>query len=424
LGKRKLLKQRKLFSYIDLWTLQAVKVCSADKIIKRFLSKMPTASELRYWRLRINNKSRGVPMKKIVLLITAFLLALDCQASIPGFRTDTTKKNIDLAGLSEGGPGKDGIPSIDNPIFTSFEEAEKWLKGHEPVIAVEFDKVAKAYPLQILIWHEIVNDKIESKPILVTFCPLCYSAVVFERQVDGQVLDFGVSGFLRNSDLVMYDRKTESLWQQFTGEALVGEYTGKTLKRLPAQIISFKQFQDRWPDGMVLSRKTGFQKPYGRNPYVGYDDINNTPFLFKGPKDGRLRPIEKVIAVTIAETNKAYPYSITQKTGVVHDIVEDVNIVIFHGKGAVSALDQKRIADSKQSGSTGVFSPIIENKTLVFERTDKDFRDIQTKSTWDITGKAIDGPLKGKQLKKFIHGDYFAFAWLSFQADTVIYSIE
>jgi len=349
-------------------------------------------------------------MKKIVLFITVFLLTLDCQASIPGFKTDTTKKSIHLTELTKGGPGKDGIPSIDNPKFISIDEAIKWLKDQEPVITVEFDQVAKAYPLQILIWHEIVNDKIKSKPIVVTFCPLCYSAIVFERRVAGDILEFGVSGFLRHSDLVMYDRKTESLWQQFTGEALVGDYTGKTLKRWPAQIISFRQFRDRWPDGMVLSQKTGFVKPYGRNPYAGYDDINKTPFLFKGPENGRLPPMEKVIAVTIGETNKAYPYSINQKTGVIHDIIEDVNVVIFHGKGAVSALDQKRIADSTHIGSTGVFSPIIGNKSLEFERTEKGFQDIQTKSTWDITGKAIDGLMKGKQLEQFIHGDYFAFA--------------
>lgn len=364
-------------------------------------------------------------MKKISLFIVfVFGTALNCQASLSGFKTDFSERSIELSELTEGGPGKDGIPSIDNPRFISVEVAKKWLKDQEPVIAVEFDQVAKAYPLQILIWHEIVNDKIENKPIVVTFCPLCYSAIVFERQVDGAILDFGVSGFLRHSDLVMYDRTTESLWQQFTGEALVGEYTGKTLQRLPAQIISFKQFRDRWTDGMVLSRKTGFQKPYGHNPYVGYDDINNTPFLFKGPKDGRLRPMEKVIAITVGKTSKAYPHSITQKTGVTHDSIEDVNIVVFHGKGAVSALDQKRIADSTQSGSTGIFSPVIDNETLEFERTENGFQDIQTKSTWDITGKAIDGPLKGKQLKQFIHGDYFAFAWLAFKPETAIYSKE
>jgi hypothetical protein len=367
-------------------------------------------------------------MKTMKMATNCFAIILfmtvHSQASLSGFRTDISKRSIELSELTAGGPGKDGIPSIDKPKFIPVEEAGQWLKGKEPVIAVNIDQVAKAYPLQILIWHEIVNDAMNDIPVVITFCPLCYSAIVFERRLEGTVLEFGVSGFLRHSDLIMYDRKTESLWQQFTGEALVGEYTGKKLKRLPGQIISFKQFRERWPDGVVLSRETGFVKPYGQNPYIGYDDIKQSPFLFKGPSDGRLPPMEKVIAVTIGESNKAYPYSITQKTGVIHDIIEDVNIVVFHGKGAVSALDQKRIADSAHIGSTGVFSPIVDNKTLTFNKTSNGFQDTQTKSTWDITGKAVDGPLKGKQLERFIHGDYFAFAWLTFQVDTAIYSIE
>jgi hypothetical protein len=357
-------------------------------------------------------------------LAMILLIAAHSQASLPGFKTDTTKRTIELSELTAGGPGKDGIPSIDNPKFISVKDAEQWLKGQEPVIAVEVGQVAKAYPLQILMWHEIVNDTINEIPIIVTFCPLCYSAIVFDRRVDGEIQEFGVSSYLRHSDLVMYDRKTESLWQQFTGEALVGEYTGKKLKRLTAQIISFNQFRERWSDGVVLSRETGFVKPYGQNPYIGYDDIKQRPFLFRGPTDGRLPPMEKVIAVTMGKTSKAYPYSITQKAGVVHDIIEDVNIVVFHGKGAVSALDQKRIADSAHIGSTGVFSPIVDNKTLTFNKTSNGFQDTQTKSTWDITGKAIDGPLKGKQLERFIHGDHFAFSWLAFKPDTTTYSIS
>ena len=154
------------------------------------------------------------------------------HAGLEKFQTDLSKKIIDLSELNPGGPGKDGIPSIDNPRFVSVQKAAVWLKGQEPVIALEFEAVAKAYPLQILMWHEIVNDVIAQMPVVVTFCPLCYSAIVFERRIDEEILSFGVSGYLRHSDLVMYDRETESLWQQFTGQALVGAYTERKLKKM------------------------------------------------------------------------------------------------------------------------------------------------------------------------------------------------
>jgi len=181
---------------------------------------------------------------------------------------------IELSELMSGGPGKDGIPAIASPRFVSPEEAGRWLKFQEPVISLVVGGAARAYPLQILLWHEIVNDRIGGVPVAVTFCPLCYSAVAFDRRIEGSEYSFGVSGMLRNSDMIMYDRETESLWQQLFGEAIVGDLTGARLMPLPAQIISFRQFSAAYPNGRVLSRDTGYDRPYGRNPYVGYDDIN------------------------------------------------------------------------------------------------------------------------------------------------------
>lgn len=356
-----------------------------------------------------------------VLSVAAFASAE--KSAIPGFKTDVSKKIIDLSELQSGGPGKDGIPPIDKPKFISVDTAAAWLKPVEPVIAADIDGIAKAYPLQILIWHEIVNDTIGTTPVSVTFCPLCYSAVVFDRRIEKQTLTLGVSGFLRYSDMVMYDRQTETLWQQFEGQGLIGEYAGKHLTKLPAQIISFNQFQKAYPQGTVLSKETGHRRAYGRNPYAGYDDINKSPFLYRGPKDGRLPPMEKVIAVTLDGKSKAYPYSMTKEKNVIHDTLEDTEMVVFHDRrGAVSALDNKLIAASKRAGSTGVFSPVIDKEKLTFKWTKAGFVDAQTQSTWDITGKAVDGKLKGKQLKRIVHGDYFAFAWLVFKPQTEIYS--
>jgi hypothetical protein len=340
------------------------------------------------------------------------------------WRTNTNKAIIDLDELKRGGPPKDGIPSIDDPTFISTEKAGSWITDKEPVIAVEYQGEVRAYPLQILIWHEIVNDEIDGEPLLVTFCPLCYSALVFERTVGGEVLEFGVSGFLRHSDLVMFDRKTETLWQQFTGKAIVGDYVGTTLEQIPSQIISFEQFKDSYSDGEVLSRETGHNRNYGANPYTGYDDINNTPLFGAGNNDNRLPPMEKVIGVKLEEKNKAYPYSITRKEQVINDRMADIPLLIIHTEGATSAMDAARIAESKESGSTGVFNRMLEGEELSFAVEDGQIVDEQTGTVWTITGKAVEGPHKGKQLKKVIYGDYFAFAWLVFWPETDLYSGE
>jgi hypothetical protein len=340
----------------------------------------------------------------------------------PDWQTNFDKKTIDLGELMSGGPPKDGIPAIFIPKFENQSEASNWLDNKEPVIALEINREAKAYPLSILIWHEIANDKIGNVPVVVSFCPLCYSAIVYDRRVNGVEPYFGVSGLLRMSDLVMYDNVTESFWQQFTGEAIVGDMVGSKLDFIPAQIISFKQFKDAYPNGIVLSKDTGYERDYGRNPYVGYDDIDQSPFLYKEELDSRLPPNEKVIAIKEKGLLKAYPYSITLIEKVINDKIDEKHVVVFHGDGAVSALDESSIADSKEVGSTGVFDPIVNGKTLTFKYEDGFFIDNETGTRWNITGKAVDGELKGTQLKRIKHGDYFAFAWLAFRPETEIYS--
>ncbi|MBW8038872.1 MAG: DUF3179 domain-containing protein [Planctomycetes bacterium] len=344
------------------------------------------------------------------------------EKPLAGFKTNTEKRTIELNELISGGPGKDGIPAINKPKFVKPGKAVKWLKPVEPVISLVVNGRAKAYPLQILMWHEIVNDRIDGVPVTVSFCPLCYSANVFDRRVKEKEYTFGVSGMLRYSDMVMYDRQTESLWQQFTGQAIVGDMVGTSLKRIPAQIISFEQFKNIHKTGLVLSRDTGFRRNYGRNPYVGYDDIENKPYLYRGKEDPRLKPMEKLITVNINNISKAYPYSITRKKHVINDEVGGQKIVIFHDRGAASALDKAEIALSREDGSTGVFRRELTGQVLTFSRNDEKFVDDQTSSIWDITGQAIKGKLKGKKLSPVVHGDYFAFAWLVFKPQTKIYT--
>src|SRR5712691_4514844 len=193
-----------------------------------------------------------------------------------GWRTDFSRTLVPPAEFQAGGPGKDGIPAITHPRFLRPAEVH-FLRAREPVIEFVHDGDAHAYPLQILVWHEIVDDRVGGVPVAVTFCPLCDTAIAFDRRVGGKTLEFRVSGNLRNSDLVMYDTATESWWQQFSGRALVGRYAGTNLQQLPARIVSFADFARAHPRGRVLSRETGFDRPYGDNPYPGYDDVSSPP---------------------------------------------------------------------------------------------------------------------------------------------------
>jgi hypothetical protein len=210
-------------------------------------------------------------------------------------RTDFSKASVALDEITSGGPPKDGIPAIDMPEFTIIK-GNHGLSPHQPVISVHIGREARAYPLRILIWHEIVNDTVDGTPIAVTFCPLCNSAVVFDRRVDGRVLSFGTTGKLRNSDLVMYDRQTESWWQQFLGEAIVGELVGKQLPLVSSRVESFESFAERFPSGSVLMPPKGSGRAYGTNAYAGYDR-SAKPFLYHGRYDDRIPPLARVVVV-------------------------------------------------------------------------------------------------------------------------------
>lgn len=338
------------------------------------------------------------------------------------WNTDWTRHTIDYSELQSGGPPRDGIPAIDEPRFVSPAEAQAWLTDNEPVIAFTLDGEARGYPLQVLIWHEIVNDTVGDTPILVTFCPLCNASIVFDRRLDGQVYDFGTSGLLRNSDLVMYDRTTESLWQQFTGEAIVGELAGRRLTFLPSAVVSYADFRAAYPQGLILSRETGYERPYGENPYVGYDSMNQYPFLFSGELDGRLAAMERVVAVSLGDVDVAYPFGLLAEVGVINDHQAGQDLVIFHVGGTNSALDARMIALARDVGAAGVFDPNLDGRKLTFRRQDERIMDEETGSTWSILGQATAGPLIGRQLTPLLHGDHFWFAWAAFKPDTIVYA--
>ena len=335
-----------------------------------------------------------------------------------GWNTNWNKRSIEYSELLSGGPPRDGIPPIDKPKFESISDAKKWISDKEPVIFVKIDNKVKIYPIQVLMWHEIVNDTLSNKKISVTFCPLCNSVIVFDRNLDGRVYDFGTSGLLRNSDLVMYDRQTESLWQQFTGEGIVGDMVEKQLTILPSSLVSFEDVYTNFPNALVLSKYTGFKRDYGRNPYVGYDDINESPFLFDKKSDDRLPPMQKVLTLSLKGIDKAYTYDFLKKSNVYND--KSLDLVLFYKKGTKAALDRAFINSSKDDGAYTVYSSHLEGKELKFIYKDKKFIDTNTNSTWNIFGQAIDGKLKGKELKEIVHADHFWFSWAVFKPKTLI----
>ena len=298
-------------------------------------------------------------------VVTVLAAALVCFASAqpataidsndPGLwvnewpNTDFDQASVSFDEIKDGGPPKDGIPPIDDPVFSRAVEVD--LPDIEPVIGVIIDGTPRAYPIRILIWHEIVNDWIGDVPIAVTFCPLCNTGIVFDRRLGGDVLDFGTTGKLRNSDLVMYDRQTESWWQQFTGEAIVGEMTGQTLTSIPARLESYGNFRARAAKidpggGWVLVPNNETMRAYGITPYVGYDSAPK-PFLYNGPLPTQIAPLARVVRVG----DQAWSLDLVKDKG---EIMVGGTTRIRWDSGQTSALDRSAIAQGLDVGNVVV----------------------------------------------------------------------
>jgi len=338
-----------------------------------------------------------------------------------GLKTDLSRALVPLDEIISGGPPPDGIPAIDRPAFVPPRAADAWITPKEPVLALEVNGDARAYPLQILMWHEIVNDTVGGKPVAITYCPLCNSGLVFDRMVDGRTLDFGTSGKLYKSDLVMYDRQTHSLWAQMEGRAIVGKLAGTKLTSRPANTLAYEEWKAAHPGGKVLSRDTGHARRYGANPYEGYDRPEGRPFLFTGRPDPRRPAMERVVGVTLGGAARAYPWLLLVREPVIHDTLGGEPLAVFYRPGALSALDEARIERSRAVGATAVFSRVVAGRTLTFEAAPEGFRDRETGTVWGLLGHGIRGPLAGKRLRAIPHVDAFWFAWAAFHPATSIH---
>ncbi len=324
-----------------------------------------------------------------------------------------------------GGPPPDGIPAIDNPQFAPIDQID-FVADNEPVLVLDIGGDVRAYPIQIMIWHEIANDVVGGVPVTVSFCPLCNSAVAFKRtQPDGTVLDFGTSGRLYFSSLVMYDRQTESLWTHFDGTAVIGVLTGTTLEKIPLSTVSYADFREAHPEGVVLTRDTGFTRNYGRNPYPGYDDVNTAPFLFRGEADGRLPAQTKVVAVRGENETVAVTQEFLAEKRVIPFEVDGTTVVALLQPGTSSGLDSVNISEGREVGATGVFIPEVDGQTLTLTPDgDSGFVDAETSTRWNILGEAVEGPLAGSELPKVEHLDTFWFAIAAFNPDTVVITAD
>lgn len=286
-------------------------------------------------------------------LILALIIVASAASAGPRFwssewpNTDFTKSSVDFAEIFWGGPPKDGIPAITGPEMLNVAD-ETRLSAMEPVVVVEIDgETPRAYPIRYLTWHEIVNDRIGDRPIAVTFCPLCNSAITFDARVGGLELEFGVSGKLRYSDMVMYDRNTESWWQQFIGEAIIGELQGTRLTLLPSWMENWGSYATRRPDGLVMAQPTGHRREYGRNPYTNYDR-STTPFLYRGdPPPHGVRSLSRVVAIG----DKAWPLGRLTEAG---ELVED-GVRLTWRAGQASALGASDISKGRDVGNVRTF---------------------------------------------------------------------
>jgi len=285
----------------------------------------------------------------VLLVLVVVIVEIRSRSVGPGAIVDEIREEqkLDTSGgiVSESEivfvVNKDSIPALENPNFSSVQSADPYLSDDGRGISVSLNGVTKFYPYQILVWHEVVNDVIGGTPIVVSYCPLCSTGIVYSRQVDNEVMDFGVSGKLWNSNLLMYDQDTGSLWSQVLGKAITGERSGDELSQLPMRIMTWKEWKTRYPNGITLSRDTGYSRDYTRDPYLGYDEKRNIMFPVAN-RDDRLHPKELVYGYVGPDgESKAYPEEYILKEGQIVDSVDGRRVEInYSSRNGIQAIGE------------------------------------------------------------------------------------
>ena len=317
--------------------------------------------------------------------------------------TNGVKHIIPLGKIKGGGPPKDGIPSIDNPIFTNIQNSN-FMSDSDTVIGLEINGETRAYPIFILVWHEIVNDIVGDTPVSVTYCPLCYTNQVFERIIDGQEVEFGTSGKLYNSNLLMYDRFTESYWSQALGMAVTGELSGYQLDLVPFDVITWGDWKILHPDTLVLTTNTGYIRSYATDPYGSYYTEPRIMFPVEH-SDDRMNPKEIILGFNQDGIYKAYKQNDIESNVLINDSIGETPILLV----------------SLFSENSRAFERIIDGEILDFTYADGKIFDTLTNSEWNYDGLAISGEHEGKQLERIPIEPGFWFAWVAFHPETLVF---
>ena len=353
------------------------------------------------------------------LIVGATILIVQWKVARRNWQTNFDKYSVPPENIISGGTGRDNrIIPIDNPIFASVEIARTRLDDYTSVIVVEYHDINRAYPLNIMTAHEIVNDEIAGLPIAITFCPMCNSAVVYHREIDGQILRMGVSGNFYGNNFLMYDNLTESWWYQFTGLAVVGDYTGEQLDVVPSQVVGFYSYANRYPDGEVLIGDANRPNMnYDQTPYMIYQN-SSSPVLSNDTYDPRLSAMQRVLSTNVEQTPIAYPFSILRDVGVINDVVSGYPIVAFWQAGADEVITTN---NDDNAGQAAIYGRELNGEVLTFRYDYGRIFDEQTNSEWNIFGEAIAGELQGESLYNYDCYTHFWFAWSSAYPDTLLY---
>ena len=317
--------------------------------------------------------------------------------------TNGVKHIISLDKIKGGGPPKDGIPSIDNPVFANVPDSH-FMSDSDTIIGLEINGDAKAYPLFILVWHEIVNDNVGGTPVAVTYCPLCYTNQVFERIINGQEVEFGTSGKLYNSNLLMYDRFTESYWSQALGMAVKGELSGYKLNLIPFDVITWGDWKTLHTDTLVLTTETGHIRSYATDPYGNYYTEPRILFPVEH-SDDRMHPKEIILGFNQGNIYKAYKQSDIESNTILNDSIDNNPVLL------VSLFSQNSRA----------FERTLDDKVLDFEYIKNKIIDTHTNSEWNYDGLSISGEYEGRQLERLPIEPGFWFEWVAFHPETLVY---
>ena len=376
---------------------------------------------LAWWRLPTITRDSEPLVRDLTPAETSRVLG---DAAIPpdAWRTDFSRVTADLSSASAVAGGRGAIPVVTEPRYETVQQAGAWLSGNEPVLAAFAGGEARAYPLRLLLAHEAVNDWLGGLPLLVTYCPRCNSAAVFERTVGTLTPLFRAASVLRSENRILFDEATESWWQQSTGEAIAGGFAGFRLRPAAGAVISWSDFLRAYPGGSVLSRSSGFDVDYDFNPYFNVDFSQPSPSV--GQADPRLPPRARVLGLSSGDDALAVPFSELFFSGTVDVTVGGAQVALFWQRGTASALSSVDVAQGRDVGAAVAFDARLEGRTLTFRAETDAFVDEQTGSTWSITGEAMSGPLSGSRLDVFPHVNSFWSCWVAFRPETAVYGLS